>query len=424
MSFRIQYSRLFTCQLWHAFHLNLGETVHFHDLDPVADASARAQLLQTYDLREFLDIRPLKRTVRSMAGHRIKIHRTPTGFYAGVASRQDPGGEVRPVLSPGDGERWRFGLYPLAPMAWSNATNQRMRQNIPAIHYFTNNRPNWVASAFEGDISAPVGGRQNRSYESGEVVLDAGQLYRALSEVSDAGIPITDTNFWGVVATNRAEISEADRCLLPGRFNYTVTPNDGEEPATLTIGLKDTGGSDIVPAFDRILSAGQTTTSLDFRSVAAGWYDLIITSDTAYGTTHRIYLDETVYDRNAWGVVDIGPRTIDASLRLLEADGRLRVDGLGEADPPTFEIRLPNRSSYWRYVAHPTQSLPATAGFALDAESRLVTTVPRALTRFGAPLMLNGGNGPIDLPNPPPDSLRPEVDGRIYSDSYLGVLDL
>lgn len=425
MSFRVTYTRLFVCHIWHAFHLNLGTDVRFHDLDPVTDAADRADLLRTYDLRNLMDIRPLGDTANSMAGHRIKLRASATGFFAGIATAAASAGGHRPVINPATNQRWHFGLYPRKQAGWVNATNQRMRPNVPAIHYFTNNRPDWAAAAPAPlGLTAPATARQERSYEAGEIVSDAGQRFRARVAVTDSAIPLNDAAFWELEAPAHAEVTDADRCLLPTRFTYTITPNAGQAPTSVTVRLLEPGGPDALPPTTRLLSFGQDQVGLDLTAAKPGWYDLEITSDTVYATTHRVFLDDELYDPTAWAVVGFGPEATDPSLRLLEADGRLRQNGGGLTEPPAFEIRLANRRTFWRYVAHPSQTLPATAGFVLDAANRLVTTDARPLTRFGSPLLLNGGTGPVALPNPPPDTLRPETDGRLYSDGYLGVLDL
>lgn len=448
MSFRVTYTRLFVCDLWHAFHLNLGADVQFHDLDPVADAAAREDLLRTYDLRNFIDIRPLGDTALRMTGHRMKFRASPTGFFAGLATIPDPVAGRRPMIEPATNQRWHFGLYPRNLAGWTNATNQRMETNLPAIHYYTNNRPDWVVSASAPlSLAAPAVALQERSYEAGEIVADAvGQRFRALRVVANPGIPLTDINYWEPEAPAHAETTDADRCLLPTRFAYKATPKAGETLTSLTVRLLDLGGADVVLAKTHQLTFGMDRINIDFTDPKLdpnpdpdpdppanpvhrpipdpGWYDLVITSDnTTYATTHRVFIDDEIYDPNAWGVVGLGPTAIDPSLRLLEADGTLRRNG-AITEPPSFEIRLANRRTFWRYVAHPTQTLPVAAGFILDADARLVTTSAQPLTRFGAPLLLNGGNGPIDLPNPPPDALRPDTDGRLYSDSYLSILDL
>jgi hypothetical protein len=329
------------------------------------------------------------------------------------------------MIEPSASQRWQFGLYPRNQAGWTNATNQQMRPNFPAIHYFTNNRPDWVAAVPAPlGLSAPALSRQGRSYEAGEIVSDAGQRFRAMLAVNDPAILLNDPASWEPEVPAHAEVTDADRCLLPTRFAYTITPNVGQTPTSLTVRLLDLGGVDALPSTAHTLAFGKDRVSLDFTDADPGWYDLVITSDTPnYATAHRVFLDDELYDSTAWGVVDLGPAAVDPTLRLLEADGRLRQNG-GVTEPPVFEIRPANRRTFWRFVAHPSQTLPAAIGFNLDAAARLVTTDARPLTRFGAPLTLNGGNGPVDLPNPPPDTLRPETDGRLYSDTYLGVLDL
>ncbi len=426
MGYRITYTRLFRCQIRHDYYLNLGEGVYFNDLDPVADAVSVARILDTYDIRSLLEIRPFSATVRSLAGHRMKLVSDRGGFYVGTATDPAPAGGRTPATRPAADTVWHFGLRPRDGAEWANVTEQRMRPNLPALFYFSNRRPGWSASVPSDPLSlaVPAAGRQRRLYAAGEVVQEGPVRYRALQDVIAASTSVTDPAFWVVEAPVRGEATDADRSLLPTTFKYTLTPESGLSPTTLTATLNDTGGALAFPPLEFTSIFGRDTVQLDFSAAAPGWYDLVITTDTDYTTTHRIHLNDELYDPTLWGVVSIGTPASDSGLRLFEPDGRLRLDGAGQTTTPEFQVRIPNRRTYWRYIAHPTQTLPANADFGLDTQNRLVATAPRSLTRFGTPVQITGGNGPVTLPSPRSRSLLPEADGRVYSELYLGVLDL
>ncbi|NJB86810.1 hypothetical protein GGR26_002587 [Lewinella marina] len=426
MGFRITYTRLFRCLLRHDYYLNLGDGVFFNDLDPVANAADRAHLLDTFDVRNLLHIRPLGPTARSLAGHRMRLVIDREGFYVGIATDPATTGGRIPATTPSPDTTWHFALLPRDGSEWNNVTNQRMRPNVPALYYFSNRRPGWSTGAPTAPLSlaVPAPARQRRYYAAGEVVREGGTRYQALRDVATDATPVTDTAFWGVEAQVRGEATDADRALLPTRFDYTLTPESGVSPTSLTANLQRTDGTPAMPPLNLTLAPGRQSVHLDFSAVPPDWYDLIITTDTAYTTTHRTYLNDELYDPTSWGVVSIGTPATDPGLRLFEPDGRLRQDGAGTTTPPEFQLRIPNRRTYWRYVAHPTQTLPASAGFSLDLQNRLVATAPRSLTRWGSPVQIVGGNGPVALPSPQARALLPEADGRVYSDLYLGVLDL
>ncbi len=427
MAYRITYTRLFRCQVRHDYYLNLGDAIVFNDLDPVADGTDVATILGHYDLRTLVDVRPMAQTARSLAGHRMKLVTDRTGFFVALATDPAPAGGRLPATPPSPGLAWHFGLYPREGGEWTNVTNQRMRPNLPAIYYFSNQRPDWSAAVPAAPLSlaVPAIARQRRFYAAGEVVGEGGIRYRAIRNVPDATVPVTDPASWSVEGTVRGEATDADRVLLPVKFQYTLTPEIGINPTALTIELNDLGGTPARPPLELALTPGEDRIKIDLSDAPTpAWYDLVVTSDIGYATIHRILLDDTLYDPRAWGVVSIGHPAVDPGLRLLEADGRLRLNALGETNYPTFEVRVPNRSTYWRYVAHPTQTLTANADFSVDTHNRLVANSPRPLTRFGSQVTLPGGNGPNVLPSPDPRALHAEPDGKVYSEVYLGVLNL
>lgn len=437
MSFRIVYTRLFECRLWHGYFLHQGDRQNFYDLDPevAAQAEVRNNLLAYYDTRELLEIVPLGETARYMAGHKMKLATESRGFFVGMDSEPDAGFTRRPRLAPVDNLSLHFGLQPSDVSLWGNATNDPLQSNLPAIYFLTNYRPG-LTPTIAGNLSATVTALQNRTYTAGDHVLVAGTRYRARRAVTGpAPDPATDTVDWTALDADRGEISGADRALLPSSFLYRLTPRTGERPSSITVALSTIDGSPAAPPKSLPVPANNDSVRLDFRTFdpvtgrptppVPGWYDLAITGDTSYATSHRVYLDDELYDPAYWGVVSLGFSPADSSLRLLEADGRFRLDAGGDPETPIFQVRIPTRHAGWRFIAYPGQTLPPDLLFEPpDATNRWTSRAQYPLTRYGVNLTFDEGGSAQLLPSPTAKNIRADPDGRLLAETYLGPLDL
>lgn len=440
MSFQITYTRLFHCQIWHSYFLQQPGQ-NFYELLEGDDANADeiAQLLSGYDLRTLcqVEIHPASRA--TMRGFRLRMAKTATGFFVGMSSQPTELERRRPTIPVAEDTIWYFGLRIRDKGSWEATIEQAMTSPFPAIYYFSNQRPDWE-NRDSMSLSASAAELQNRQYTAGEFVQDADQLYRAIATVAETMVPANEADFWSKVAIDQQELTGRDRCLLPSFFTYSIYPRRGERPSSLEVRLLRMNGEEVVSPIVLSLRPGQSAVQLDFRTYSPkdslraealipGWYDLSITSNTAYTTSHRIYIHDALYDPTYWGVIGIGAATVHEPLRLFEEDGSFRtsagVNGEQKTTTPVFEIRLPNRYSYCRYVPYPGQDLPPTGNFTQDQAGRLVSPQPLGLNRFGLRQELPvSNNNRIPLPSPTASSLRVERDGRVYADSYLGPIAL
>ncbi|MEL6355705.1 MAG: hypothetical protein AAFQ37_02115 [Bacteroidota bacterium] len=428
MAFKITYARLFQCQIWQGYHLHLGTEKNFYELDlnNPDDAEDQENILNRYDIRSNLEVEPIAGTTDRLRGHRMKLAKDNSGFFVGISVTPAPAGGWLPFIVPDEGTSWHFGLRTKSKLDWENGNNLPFRPNFPAIYYFDNTRPDLPGNI--GSLSAEVGQQTARRYEAGEMVLDPGgpQVYQAIQTESNR-LPFNDTAAW-VPINDHQEVNIADRVLLPSKFPYQFTPLAGEEPSTATIELFDLTGTLLQSNNFSVTSSSEVV--LNYQELAPqGWHDLVVSTDTPYAMTHRIYINDELYQPSFWGVVSLRIGGPHPDLRLLEADNRLRQNA-GITETPIFEIRVPNRYSFWRYVPHPQQSLVPAAGSDVELfppdNTRLVTLVPQPLTRFGSTVdfIQVPAGPPIKLPSPPARSLLPDADGRVYSDVHLGLLNL
>ncbi len=428
MAFRIKYARLFVCRILHGFYLHQGDRSNYFDLDSVTDAGLIRSLDTNYALERSLQVFPLPQTAIDLRNYKMRMATTPMGFIVGMAVDIVLDGGVEyfePKILPDPGQTWSFGLR-LTDPTWGVITAERMRPNVPAQYYFTNleELPQDAGVA----LSQQAAARESRTYVAGERVYDAGaaQLYRAI-RTDDANNPLTDTAFWEPI-TDRHEVNDADRVLLPQRFLYRFTPLAGITITDAQVDLNATDGTTIdTQTFTN--PDGLTAVALDYREDdLRGWFDLVVSGTGGYATTKRILIDPDRYDPANWGVIAIGHEPgLDYANRLLMADDRLRHD-TGLIDTPVFEVRIPNQFTYWRYKAHPSQTLnPVAASSDVDlAGDYLETTEHKPLTRYGS--QINYRHTPTNedmfLPNPSTQRVLADGDGKLYSDVYLGILDL
>lgn len=427
MAFKIKYSRLFECRFRHGYYLHPADEGNFYSLDDLTDAELIQNLLRYFDLSKVITIQPLLNTRKLMAGHRMKMAQTPHGFFVGLSVEEQAGTPAfyRPKIAPSEDLRLYFGIRAEAS-AWAYATEERMAPNVPAIYYFSNLTDDLADAA--SSLSRTPLGKEARSYEMGEYIWDGTDLYRAVIR-DDAGANLSDTTYWEQLTDNFFEASDNDRQLLSDRFTYRFTPQASQLVDSATIELVDLSGT--VVATDSFNDPnGLSIVSLDYSDVASGWYDLEVSGADGYTTTKRILINKELYDPQLWGVIAIGHEAgLSFEQRLLEADGTLRHTAT-ETVAPVFELRIPNRYSFWRYVAHPTQTLAPAPGAEVEVfapePSKLVTKVRLPMKKYGTKVEyrdLTNPTSPIFLPNPSVQSVIPLPDGKIYSDVYLGVLN-
>lgn len=452
MAFQIKYVRLFECRIWHGYYLHQGNRQNFFNLDinTPADLKTIENILSRYNLKNVFDIQPLNETRRIMAGQKMKVAHDSNGFFVGVSARptSDPL-FYEPTIPFDDQMSLQFGLRLRNPAFYAQITNERMRTNTPAIYYFTNLLPSQVEYADDSGlttISRQFPDYQERSYEMGEMILDetTNNLYRSF-EADNAGIGLTDTLVWEAENSisplpnndfiNRHEVNDNDRLLLPTQFDYTFTPLESVTISSVDVILQDLTGA-VLQSENFSVEPGQTQIPLNYQEIGTGWYQLFVSTPSGdYSTEQFIYLNDELYDQSLWGVIELGHNAAlsasSSNRRLLEADGSLRHTTT-EPETPVFNLRIPNRYTYWRYKPHPTQlstlnpdtTMPNISAAVFEGDL-LVTSQHLPNTQFGVEVeYIDQSGGTAMLPSPVVNICVPDADGRHYSDVHLGLIPI
>jgi hypothetical protein len=83
-----------------------------------------------------------------------------------------------------------------------------------------------------------------------------------------------------------------------------------------------------------------TGVTLDFPQ-DAGIYTLKVTGTNNYKRSYTIYIKNQLYQRDAWGILDLVLNTTDAAFQLIDNNSVIKS--------PVFELRFTSRSTYWKY---------------------------------------------------------------------------
>lgn len=174
------------------------------------------------------------------------------------------------------------------------------------------------------------------------------------------------------------------------------------------------------------------TCSISWPDLPAGKYNLTITNleTRAIIESKPVYLHKNeIKNRQPLGVIEIviNLDTVSDFYKVLTNDSRLLS--------PKYTLWWQNRMTWWRYVLNeeqPPTVTPDTACdviFETDTRRQLVTKTIQPLTKdvrsicFRQDRVGTAVNEEIKLPNPGVGQIFPEVDGRIFSEVYLGVLN-
>lgn len=418
------YRVLFEIIFLHDYYLSQPDESSFFNL---AD-SEQHDFLQTqlqlghYNVSKDLLIQPTAKTQKLMGNHRMRFVPTSTGFFVGA--------EINITLNEANQEE--FGLIiPLAqPITWEftvgmkntdyrNFTNMRFKNPLPVKYLFSNENPGNLKTF--PSLASPVADfKEGIFYEMGELALIDGKLNQAIENTSDSTVG------WQELTTNHNWISEQDRILLPKLFTYSIKNTGVSEVEFL---LKDTDGADIllINTADRtirkiIASNGDLiNVILDFEGIVSGRYELEVSEDGGAAMVFPLFLSDDLYQGAGLGGIVIHSREAGDGSDILTADNTLiRTND----NHPVFEIRFKNRSSYWRYRSQSKIALKAeneALNFLEEFNDDLRTKKPKSLQRL--PLQFENGGGKIFLPNPAKLTVKPEADGRLYSEIFVSKVE-
>jgi hypothetical protein len=219
-------------------------------------------------------------------------------------------------------------------------TNSRIVNPVPATYYFSNDS---VLSAlnFPALSSRIADYTASYTYEQGELATIAPNSVKAYysDNNADKWLPLHGNDY----------VHEGDRCMLPLRFNYTFPAGANVTQATFT--LKDNTGN-VLNTFVAQNASGLQKVALNYNDLSLVnyiKYSLEVAGDNGYSWQRPVIFSSTI----SWATLQFKPRVTNAAFNLLDDQGYLitRKPPVGNInDPPVFELRIPSRLTYWRYV--------------------------------------------------------------------------
>jgi len=411
MSFATTYKRLAAVNILHPWYLDT-EQQRFYELSAAdQDAVLTAQLQAgRYALLQDMVLEPSPSTAALLRGHKMVYRQIPQGLLLGIAVETTATG-YRPQIIPDNSLRLQFYIRIKDHLLLSRS-NLRFNPVFPAIYYFTNDAS--TAGKTFPSLSVPMQDfADGRLYEMGETAIVNGTPSQASTPTSTAA------QGWSAL-TDKQYISEYDRILLPFNFTYKIETAGVDEA---TFELKQ--GADVIKTLPFQRPEGLQDVTLDFRPkqneapLQNGIYTLAVSGSNNYERTYTIYLNNTLYRPDVWGVLDIALHTSDPAFDLLDDDGLLVAPG-----HPVFELRFLNRSTYFKYYFQQKEppaidpawnELPAPAGI----QKVIISKEPIPLIRAYRKINYDT----VQLPNPD-GSLISRQDGRVCADTMLTRIKL
>lgn len=331
MAFQITYRRLAVVNMLHSFYLD-KEGSTYYSLSQEDQEFRLADLLMDnrYSLMDNVTITPTPATEKLLKGQRIVYRQTSTGLVLGIASAPGPNGALITAVPVSGQLRLQFVIR-LKNAALLSRSNLRINPVFPACYYFTNDDTT-TGKSFPSLSTSVKEFTDGRLYEMGEMAIVNGNISQAIAR--------TDSAATGWVTTDDHHlINEYDRILLPLKFSYTFD-RQGITQASFVL-LK---GADEIKTLPFQNADGLRDAVLDFTGTPEGIYTLKISGSNNYERSYTVYLHSTLYQQDAWGVLDLVMHTNDAAFQLVDADGILRIPSA-----PVFELRFANRATYWKY---------------------------------------------------------------------------
>ncbi len=433
----IIFKRLFEVRVLHEFHLAQNNETSFFALSEADRIQKLNDILirGSYDIRRDLLIQPTGPCEELLKNYRMRFIPTASGFFVASEVNVSTGGGGQEVYAPAvplsEGVEWSFGVQIKGPQ-FRNFTNGPFSSPLPLRYLFTND--NTEGNKVLPSLSLPVPVfEENVTYDMGELILLDEKLVQAQEQTGDA------LTGWKELTEDHRWASTSDRMLLPMRFGYTVS---GAGVISAEFILKDSTGTEIsrISSLDPDVKKQQTDSGdllevdLDFstyldtaeevKDLADGFYQLEVLEAGGINNEWNLYLSDELYNGNSFGGIIIYSTGSDPASRVIDDDGFLVRTAAGTH--PIFEVRLKNRITYWRYNSINQQKLEAK-NKAVDfleepaAENYLVTKDPKSLQQN--PLHFEGGGDKLFLPNPGNTGIRPEKDGRVYSDIFISEVE-
>ena len=427
------YKRLFEVQILHDYYLTDAKGVSFFSINKTDQESILSIKIEkgTYNIKDLFNIEPVGETKKILNNYKLVFAKTSLGFIVGIEVKVELIlNEVlyKPSLVIDKSLKLAFKIQSQIPF-FRSVTNISFGSFKPAIYYFTNkdkevfNETDVVPNYESLSLANKAMTHQNGlAYEMGAYVDFAGTIKEA--KIFTDGNVAAD---WQDVSDKRF-VTDADKLLLPAVFSYAFKPT--QNITDVVIELEDKDGQ-LVKTISKSSTSVISTVLLDFYKVDAndqdsaiipsGLYTLKMILNGGAAITYPIYLNDELYSKDNFGVIEITFGEEDSPFSLLDAQGFLktRINAANEKIPhPIFEIRLKNRSTYWRYNVSGDFSaaeVAATTSFLTHTDTKLISDIPKSLTNALVPF-INGST--LMLPHPKSSDIKIEND-RIFSEIYI-----
>lgn len=425
----IIFKRLFEIQILHDYFLTTDEGISFFDMGKEDKKGLIAKKLTRgiYNINDFFEIEPLNNTETRISEYKLIVKNTALGILVGVeVDVESNAGEpvYKPRFEMDKNINLTFSIKPKIPF-FKSITNINLRSKLPSIYYFTNKGKEKFEVATNPSfgtlpISRKALPHQNgKMYEMGAVVDFSGEIREALQYTDGS-----DANHWEIIEDRRI-VSNADKILLPSKFNYTLAKEQNITQVEFI--LKDESDNEVKKINESGIEA-LGNIYLDFtkdealEKISSGFYTLTIKENAGPEVAYEVYLNSEMYDRNYFGIIDIRFDELNSPYSLLDGDGflnRVIDETIPERLHRVYELRFKNRKTYWRYNKEGDFTVDEKNGtsshLAPDPSGYLISNDPKALTETLVPF-LNGAS--LVLPTPKISSIKIEGE-KIFSEIYI-----
>lgn len=432
------FKRLFEVRFLHEYYLGdreLGGALFFSKTPGERHTYLKKVIEKgQYNILNDLIFEPTPETSSLLRGHRLKFAHNATGFLLGGEIVQETAGKYKLKNPLETGLRLSFYVRIKNPLFRSFTALRLRPPDISAFYFFTNaeKQASGVPNVSLAEPALPF--ETGRTYEPGELALLNGTLQEAVA-VTTTPSPAA----WTPVA-GEGYVTEHDRQALGKQFRWPWAA----DPQTVQFTLLDetlTGDDARIKTIEVVLSDRNKSAALDFSRkfpapgqrlgdpIPDGFYTL-----EAKGTfdtfSKRIYLHGELAAGNPpvprpgmvssppglLGLVQIVVTEPGEGAPFVDADGYVRREALpdGALSHTIYEVRWLNRSTWWRYRSDRDLSLTAIGDAAALLGQQGKDLVSAKPMRFYAGRI--GLSASVNLPNAKPEQLKPEANGRYYSD--------
>lgn len=408
----IIFKKLFELRILHEYYLSKNDDLEYFALPELEKSEILNNMLfyDRYDIWKDITIEPTQETLEVLKNQHIRFVPQKTGFLLGIKVKPSIGGTFLPFINLEESLNLNF-MIRVKNLNFKNYTNQRLQNNFPAIFYFSND--NSDNNKIFPSLSSPVAlFKPGRTYEAGEIVQIGPDVKQAIIKTT-SNAPADWKKLDSIAITH-----EGEKNALPLQFSYRFEAGTNVLQADFI--LKKTDGTLV-----KTISVTKTTpldkVLLNFAPESMepevkGLHLLEVSGDNGFQDDRRIFFSDN-YHAADFGILEIKMNVTNPGFNLLNADGTIIPA------TPIYEIRIKSRNTYWRYFSSKGTSLavtPKTSPYLISDGGALRSKLP--IPMMGALYEFRDSDPTVPrvfLPNPSGFSLKPETDGRIYSDIYV-----